>query len=94
VYRLLIVTKSPTIEKTFLESAGWETMGFKPPRIRKSVEDAIECMGKHHIDAVGIDDGFGELDLWMDANQPNIPIFKSWTMGNSSLPLSGKWSCC
>lgn len=75
MYRLLIVTKSPTIEKMFSETDGWETMGFKPPRIRKTTADAIECMGKHHIDAIGIDEGFSELDSWMDTNQPHIPIF-------------------
>jgi hypothetical protein len=76
VYRLLIVTKSPTIEAIFAGADGWETMGFKPPRVRHSLEDAVECMGKHHIDAVGIDEGFAVLDRWMDENQPQIPIFK------------------
>ncbi|MFH1880164.1 MAG: hypothetical protein ABIK64_05180 [Bacillota bacterium] len=76
MYRLLIVTKSPTIEKNFTGTDGWETMGFKPPRVRKTFEDALECMGKHHIDAIGIDEGFADLEQWMDKNQPHIPIFK------------------
>ncbi len=75
MYRLLIVTKSPTIERMFGEMDGWETMGFKPPRVRKSFEDAIECMHKHHIDAIGIDDGFPDLMRWLDENQPLTPIF-------------------
>ena len=76
MYRLLIVTKSPKIEMLFNEVDGWETMGFKKPRIRKTFSDAVECMQNHHIDAIGIDDGFSDLDQWMDANQPQIPIFK------------------
>lgn len=76
MYRLLIVTKSPTVEKNFAGTDGWETMGFKTPRIRKSLEDAVECMAKHHIDAIGIDEGFSDLDAWMDKNQPHIPIFR------------------
>ena len=76
MYRLLIVTKSPTIEKIFTEIDGWQTMGFKTPRIRKTFEEAVECMQKHHIDAIGIDEGFAELDQWMDINQPQIPIFR------------------
>jgi len=76
VYRLLIVTKSPKIEKVFNEINGWETMGFKPPRIRISFADAVDCMDRHHTDAIGIDEGFAELEDWMDANQPQIPIFK------------------
>ncbi len=75
MYRLLIVTKSPTIEKIFNEVEGWETMGFKPPRIRKSFDDAIECMRKHHIDAIGIDTEFEDLEQWMNEHQPNIPMF-------------------
>jgi len=58
------------------EITGWETIGFKPPRIRKTFADAVECMGKHHIDAIGIDEGFSDLDQWMDSNQPQIPIFE------------------
>ena len=76
MYRLLIVTKSPTIEKIFTQTDGWETMGFKTPRIRKTLEDAVACMGNHHIDAIGIDEGFADLEQWMDQNQPHIPIFK------------------
>ena len=75
MYRLLIVTKSPTIEKMFNGIDGWETMGFKPPRVRKTFEDALDCMSKHHIDAIGIDEGFDDLNRWMDENQPNVPIF-------------------
>lgn len=75
MYRLLIVTKSPTIEKMFNGISGWETMGFKTPRLRKTFEDALDCMRKHHIDAIGIDEGFEDLNRWMDENQPHIPIF-------------------
>lgn len=75
MYRLLIVTKSPTIERMFGEMDGWETMGFKPPRVRKSFEDAIECMQKHHIDAIGIDSGFPEFMPWLDENYPQTPVF-------------------
>ncbi|MBN1777453.1 MAG: hypothetical protein JW811_04955 [Clostridiales bacterium] len=75
MYRLLIVTKSPTIEKMFSDADGWETMGFKPPRVRKTFEEAVECLRKHHIDAIGIDEGFETLEQWMDEKQPQIPVF-------------------
>lgn len=87
MYRLLIVTKSPTIEKLFTETNGWETMGFKPPRVRKTFDDAVECMHKHHIDAVGIDEGFPELEQWMDENQPQTPIFKVAGDGDQQLAI-------
>ena len=75
MYRLLIVTKSPTIEKIFGDIKGWETMGFKPPRIRKTFAEALDAMQKHHIDAIGIDAGFEDLELWMDEHKPYIPLF-------------------
>ena len=75
MYRLLIVTKSPTIEKMFNEIDGWETMGFKPPRIKHTYEEALESMRKHHTDAIGIDVGFDGLEKWMNEQRPQIPIF-------------------
>lgn len=87
MYRLLIVTKSPKIEKVFADITGWETMGFKPPRIRATFEDAVECMHKHHIDAIGIDEGYAQLDAWLDENQPQIPIFK--VVEDSTQQLAG-----
>jgi hypothetical protein len=75
VYRLLIVTKSPTIEQIFIGIEGWETMGFKPPRIRKTFAEALDAMEKHHVDAIGIDEGFEDLERWMDEHKPYIPMF-------------------
>lgn len=85
MYRLLIVTKSPTIEQVFTGIDGWETMGFKTPRIRKTFDEAVECMQKHHIDAVGIDEGFADLDRWMDGNQPHTPIFRIFSDAEEQL---------
>lgn len=76
MYRLLIVTKSPKIEAVFNGIDTWETMGFKQPRVRKTLSDAIVCIQNHHIDAIGIDEGFPELDQWMDENQAQTPIFR------------------
>lgn len=55
MYRLLIVTENQTVEDMFGAMTGWETMGFKPPRIRTTCGDALECMRKHAIDAIAID---------------------------------------
>ena len=56
MYRLLIVTRDQRVEELFNSMQGWEAMGFKTPRLRKTVAEAVECMHKHHIDAIAIDD--------------------------------------
>ncbi len=78
MYRLLIVTRDQRAEAMFGSMQGWETMGFKQPRLRKTVADAIECMHKHHIDAIAIGDepDFAELAHWLDQNAPDMPIFE------------------
>ena len=78
MYRLLIVTQDQKVEEMFATMQGWEIMGFKAPRLRKTVAEAIECMRKHHIDAIAIDDepDYAELDQWLDHNAPDMPIFE------------------
>lgn len=78
MYRLLIVTREQRVEEMFDSMQGWETMGFKPPRLRKTVDEAIECMHKHHIDAIAIGDEpeYQELEKWLDENAPDLPIFE------------------
>ncbi len=77
MYRLLIVTRDQRVEDLFNSMQGWEAMGFKQPRLRKTTADAIECMHKHHIDAIALDGDpdYAELERWLDKNAPNIPIF-------------------
>ena len=76
MYRLLIVTRNQRVEGLFNSMQGWEIMGFKPPRLRKTVVEAIECMHKHHIDAIAIDaePDYAELEQWLDENAPDIEL--------------------
>ncbi len=78
VYRLLIVTRDPRVEAMFDSMQGWETIGFKQPRLRKTFTEAVECMRKHHIDAIAVDNDpeFAQLNQWRDASAPNLPIFE------------------
>jgi hypothetical protein len=52
-------------------------MGFKEPRLRATVAEAIDCMHKHHIDAIAIDTepDYAELEQWLDVNATDMPIF-------------------
>lgn len=77
MYRLLIVSKDPRVEDMFASLDGWETMGFKQPRLRTTVEDAIACMQKHHVDAIAVEQSpeFDELIAYLDQAYPALPIF-------------------
>jgi hypothetical protein len=78
VYRLLIVTRDQQVEEMFGSMQGWEAMGFNPPRLRRTVAEAVECMRKHHIDAIAVDDDpeLTALNPWLDENAPYLPIFE------------------
>lgn len=78
MYRLLIVTKDTKAEKMLTSIDSWEAMGFKPPRLRRTAEEAIECMRKHHIHAIAMDEtpSFAPLMSFLDENHPSMPIFK------------------
>ncbi len=77
MYRLLIVTEKQSVRDMFEGMNGWETMGFKPPRLRATVEEALACMDKHHIDAIAMDQGdaFAELETFVEQNHPTMLRF-------------------
>ncbi len=81
MYRLLIVTRDQRVEEMFASMQGWEAMGFKQPRLRKTVPEAVECMHKHHIDAIALDGDpeYRELERWLNENAPNMPFFEIGT---------------
>ncbi len=78
MYRLLIVTENQNVNDMITAMQGWEKLGFKPPRLRFTVEDAVACMGKHHIDAIAMDcaPAFDRLRSWLDEHDPDMPIFQ------------------
>ena len=43
MYRLLIVTTNQATKDMLASMEGWEALGVKPPRVRETVEDAVEC---------------------------------------------------
>jgi hypothetical protein len=89
VYRLLIVTRDQRVEEMFGSMQGWEAMGFKQPRLRKTVAEAVECMHKHHIDAIAvdIDPELTAMEPWLDENVPYIPIFEIADSGEKQMEI-------
>ena len=82
MYRLLIVTGNQSVRDLFTAMEGWESLGFKPPRLRQTTQEALECMQKHQIDAIAVDDGpaFDELNRFVEEQCPamlRFPIEKT-----------------
>lgn len=77
MYRLLIVTEKQTVRDLFAAMEGWESMGFKQPRLRATTAEALECMGKHHIDAIATDgsSAFDDLNRYVDEQCPMMLRF-------------------
>lgn len=77
MYRLLIVTDDQSVKDRISAMEGWETLGFKPPRIRSTVEEAKECMARHPIDAIAVDQepAFAPLYDFLNENRPSMPLF-------------------
>jgi len=78
VYRLLIVTENQNVNDMITAMQGWEKLGFKPPRLRATAEEAVECMKKHHIDAIAVDHApaFDEFLTYLDKQYPDMPMFQ------------------
>jgi len=77
VYRLLIVTENQSVSERISAMQGWEKLGFKPPRLRATAEDARECMKKHHIDAIAVEPApaLSGLINELDEHYPDLPMF-------------------
>ena len=77
MYRLLIVTTNRDVKEMFASMEGWEALDVKPPRVRESVEDAVECMKKHPIDAIAVEElpEFEPLMKYLDEQAPSMPLF-------------------
>ncbi len=78
MFRLLIVSERKPVEAMFASMEGWESMGYRPPRVRTTSEDALLCMQKHHIDAIAVDDNpaFDDLRAHLARNCPDMPFFR------------------
>ena len=77
LYRLLIVTGNQGVSERISAMQGWEKLGFKPPRLRATAEEALECLQKHAIDAIAVEDNpaFDGLLAALDQRYPDLPMF-------------------
>ena len=89
MYRLLIVTENQNVNDMISAMQGWEKLGFKPPRLRATVQEAVECMHKHHIDAIAVDGtpAFDGLFTYLDEQYPDMPIFQIASNAENQLQI-------
>ena len=78
MYRLLIVTETQSVTEMLTAMQGWEKLGFKPPRLHNSAQEALECLDKHHIDAIAVEPSpvFDGLIAQLDERYPDMPMFQ------------------
>lgn len=78
MYRLLIVTGNPSVKEMLTAMEGWETMGFKPPRLYDTAEEAVEGLRSYKADAIAVEDSsaFDEFCAYLDEEYPTKPIFQ------------------
>lgn len=77
MYRLLIVTGNPEVRNMFEAMEGWESLGFKPPRLRENTQEALECMSRHQIDAIAMDPSpaLDDLRAYLEEKCPTMLRF-------------------
>lgn len=76
MYRLLIVADDPNAIDMLNAMEGWEKLGFRPPRLCQSAQEAMESLQSYHADAVAVAESpaFDELYAYLDEHCPNKPL--------------------
>ena len=89
MYRLLIVTENQQVNDMITAMQGWEKLGFKPPRLRSTMEAAVECLQKHPIDAIAVDHApaFDEFFTYLDKQYPDMPMFQIASSEESQMQI-------
>ena len=75
MYRLLIITGKDALRDMFAEMR--PALGFKAPHFRRNLEGVKDCLQKHRIDAIALDDfdGAEECKAYLQENDPDVPFF-------------------
>lgn len=80
MYKILLATNQQVYVDVFSQAETFENLGFRAPRIADSVEAAIACLKKHHIDAIAYHFSKEDDALMFEHLQqfyPNLPIVKA-----------------
>ena len=80
MYKLLLATDQQAYIDVFSKTETFESLGFRTPRIVGSVESAVECLKKHHVDAIAYHfekEKNALLFEYLQQNYPILPIFEA-----------------
>lgn len=79
MYKLLLVTDQKDIQDLFQNEIDWMRIGFRPPMITASPQEAIEWLNSKAVDAVGYHlpkyDAI-PLSRFLRYGRPSLPIFQ------------------
>ena len=79
MYKLLLVTDRADIRAMFEEELNWNQLGFRPPMIASTAQEAIECLNTKAVDAVGYHLSKRDaipLSQFLRYGRPSLPIFQ------------------
>ncbi len=80
MYKLLLATDQQVYIDVFTQAETFEKLGFRAPRIVNSVEAAIECLKKHHVDAIAYHftkEKDALMFEYLQQSNPILPIFEA-----------------
>lgn len=80
MYKLLLATDQQDCIEVFSQAEAFENLGFRAPRIVQTVDAAIECLKKHHIDAIAYHfspENEAEMFDHLQQTHPNLPVFEA-----------------
>ena len=78
MYRLLVATDVPEINKLLQEEINWAQNGFNPPTIVSDADEAIARLSVTAFDAVGYrfaQENPARLEAYLEEKAPTLPIF-------------------
>ena len=79
MFRLLLVTDRPEVNAIY-DGLRWDMMGFKTPRKAAGMQELLQIMQKHRIDAVSFDlpqDELDELTRVLIRDYPDVPVIRA-----------------
>ena len=79
MYKLLLVTAQAEIQALFQERLDWNQLGFRPPMIASSAQEAIEWLNSRPVDAVGYHLSKADaipLARFLRYGRPSLPLFQ------------------
>lgn len=78
MYRLLIVTGDKAQQDMLSAMDGWQAMGFKPPQILSTADEAMDYLSQRSVDAIAVEQtpALHAFRTYLDEKAPHKPLFE------------------